>query len=995
MGLGWRAANQISVRSSRLRRLPALIGVLAFLAAVPAPAVADSPAPGGAGLAAAPASSQAVARALSAMTGLQPSQVKAEDACPPPAPGTATCLAQGLASTSGALVRPHIPAAHPASQATAAAAAPGSEPPGQPAPDPGTPAFLQQAYDLSWLSENAGVNDTVAVVDAFDDPTAESDLATYRSRFGLPACEAGCFQKVDQTGGTNYPAADGGWDAEISLDLDSVSALCPNCHILLVETNSNSYSDLDAGIAEADVLGAQQISNSWGGTGSDPGGTYTFAGVETLAATGDSGYLGAGEYQYPAALPDVTAVGGTTLTPASSVSTETARGFSESAWSGAGSGCDTAESKPSWQSDSGCSGRSYSDISADADPDTGMLVYDTQPDSWDQGGGWQVVGGTSEATPLTAAYYAVTGVPAQTPAWAYDNATELNDPTSGSNAGTYSCAESILYICNAGPGYDGPTGNGSISGTVVAGGPGIGGSYAADTYANSALVAGGVYPNRLDTTYWWEWGTTTSYGQQTAPQDIGSGSALASVQDDIPGLQPDTTYHVRLVAENSEGTTYGNDFTLATGTGTDDPPQSTAAPTLSGAAEQGVQLIAGPGTWSSVGTLAYQWQEGPTATGPWAGLPGATDSTYTPTEADEGGYLRVVVTDETGTGATSAPSAAAGPVTVGTPVNTNVPTVTDTGPVGSFSDGDTLIATSGTWSPTGDTITYAWQRSTDGGTTWQSIPGADASAYTLTDADVSTEVRVQVTESDPSGTVSATSTPVGVAAPPAPVNLAPPNMFWWGTFEPGTTVSTTDGYWDPGGENVTYAWQRSPDDVNWQTIPGADGTTYTLGAADEGSYIRALVTESNPGSTATAASASYGPVSDPGATPVPTPIPTFTPTPPAAPDPPPSAHAAVTPTTPTRLAVSAGTLTASRPVKLTFTAPAGVTVRVTITRLVHGKARAVGSQTVKVGRSGRAAVTVSLRFAGHRLAPGNYRVSVQSVSGRAASSAASIKLTVR
>jgi hypothetical protein len=985
----------MSVRSARVHHLSALISVVAFLLAIPAVALASPTPVNGSGLAAAPASSQSVARALSAMTGLQPAQVEAKDACATPAPGRVACLAQLLVTTSGAIVHPRLPPARPAPQTTAAAA-PATEPPGEPAPEPGTPTFLQQAYDLSSLSATAGGGDTVAIVDAYDDPSAEADLGAYRSYFGLPACTTanGCFQKVDQSGGTNYPTADEGWDVEISLDLDAVSALCPNCHILLVETNSNSYSDLDAGIEEADALGAQQISNSWGGTGADPYGTYTFTGVDTLAATGDNGYLGVGENQFPAALPDMTAVGGTSLTQASNP-----RGFAESAWSydpstggGGGSGCDTTETKPAWQSDSGCSGRSYADLSADADPDTGLQIYDSQPDSWDPSGGWQVVGGTSEATPLTAAFEALTGVDGATPQWAYTDSGLLNDVVSGS---TGTCPAAYPYICQARPGYDGPTGNGSISGTVTTGGPGIGGAYALHTYANSALLAGGVYPNGLDTTYWWEYGTDTSYGQTTGSQDIGSEATLASVQDIVPSLQPGTTYHLRLVAHNADGTAYGNDFTLTTASGTDSPPTSTVAPTVGGSAEEGVQLTAGPGTWSSVGTLTYQWQEAQAATGPWAGLPGATGSTYTPAAADFGAYLRVVVTDETADGAASAASSAAGPVVVGTPANTSAPTVTDASS-GIATDGDTLTATPGSWGPTGDTVTYAWQRSGDGGNSWANITGATESAYTLTDADVSDEVRVKVTESNTAGNGSADSNAVGpVAGPPAPTNVAAPNIVWWGPLGLGTTLSTTAGYWNPAGVSVTYAWQRSGDGTNWQTIAGADWATYTLSAADVGSYVRVLVTESNPSGSTAAASTADGPVPAPTSTPVVTPAPILTPAPPAStPGLTAPAHPASTPSAPARLAASAGTLTTSRPVKLTFNAPANATVRVTITQLVHGRLRVVGARTLKAARSGHTAVTVSRRFAGHLLAPGSYRVSVQTVRGAVASPAATIKLAV-
>lgn len=450
------------------------------------------------------------------------------------------------------------------------------------APQPGTPAYLQQVYDLSYLSQTAGSSATIAIVDAFDAPHAEADLATYRSEFGLPACTTGngCFKKVDQTGGTNYPTTAGAdWEQEISLDLDAVSALCPKCHIVLVEADSDAVSDLATAQQEASQLRASVISDSWAVpltgwkdvhafTSSGP---YTFPGITTVAASGDAGYVGSTTNDYPAALGDVTAVGGTTLVPADSSGVQSARGFDESAWSGSGSGCAWHVTKPTWQTDTGCTGRAYNDLSADADPLTGMQVYES-----DAGGsGWEVVGGTSEATALIAAYYALVGSAAQGPSWAYANAALLNDPTTGSNG---SCTDTISYICTAGTGYDGPSGVGSISGAVVIGAPGVGGpgpngSYTQSVDADSAQLQGGVYPNGADTTYWWEYGTTTSYGQQTPAVGIGAGTAAVSVTDAVSGLQASTTYHYRLVAQNIHGTEYGYDFTLTTAGGTNSSSQ--------------------------------------------------------------------------------------------------------------------------------------------------------------------------------------------------------------------------------------------------------------------------------------------------------------------------------------------------------------------------------------------------------------------------------------
>jgi hypothetical protein len=183
--------------------------------------------------------------------------------------------------------------------------------------------------------------------------------------------------------------------------------------------------------------------------------------------------------------------------------------------------------------------------------------------------------GTSEATPLIAAYYALLGSAAQGPSWAYANAGLLNDPSSGLGG---QCSGSIGYICQAGTGYDGPTGVGSISGAAATGAPGIGGpgtngTYTQDVTSSTAQLQGGVYPNGSDTTYWWEYGTTTAYGEQTAAVDIGSGNAATAVTDTLGGLEPGTTYHYRLAAQNGLGTEYGYDFTLTTtGSGTRSSP---------------------------------------------------------------------------------------------------------------------------------------------------------------------------------------------------------------------------------------------------------------------------------------------------------------------------------------------------------------------------------------------------------------------------------------
>ncbi|MCL2554791.1 MAG: peptidase S8 [Actinomycetia bacterium] len=318
------------------------------------------------------------------------------------------------------------------------------------------PSDLQSAYALP---STGGSGATVAIVDAYDDPNAESDLATYRAQYGLPACTTanGCFKKVGQSGTSTLPSADAGWAEEISLDLDMVSATCPSCHILLVEATSATMANLGKSVNTAVSLGAKYVSNSYGGGESSSDTSYDSSyfnhpGVAITVSAGDSGY-GA---EYPAASKYVTAVGGTSLKKSS-----TTRGWTDTVWSGTGSGCSAYDAKPTWQTDTGCAKRTIADVSAVADPATGVAVYD----SYGGDSGWEVFGGTSASSPIIASVYALAGTPSSgsTPAsFPYAHTSSLNDVTSGSNG---SCSSS--YLCTAKSGYDGPTGLGTPNGTTA------------------------------------------------------------------------------------------------------------------------------------------------------------------------------------------------------------------------------------------------------------------------------------------------------------------------------------------------------------------------------------------------------------------------------------------------------------------------------------------------------------------------------------------------
>jgi subtilase family serine protease len=324
------------------------------------------------------------------------------------------------------------------------------------------PSDLYSAYNLP---SGGGAGQTVAIVDAYNDPSAASDLATYRAQYGLPACTVanGCFKQVSQTGSTtSLPTANAGWAEEESLDVDMVSAIAPNAHIILVEAKSATTANLGTAVNEAVTLGAKFVSNSYGGGESSSDTSYDTSyydhpGVAVTASSGDSGY----GVEYPAASKYVTAVGGTSLAKASNT-----RGWTESVWStssteGAGSGCSAYDAKPTWQKDTGCSKRTVADVSAVADPYTGVAVYDTY------GGdpGWEVFGGTSVASPIIASVFADAGTPSagSTPSsFPYAHTGNLNDVTAGS---TTTC--SPAYLCTAETGYDGPTGLGTPNGLAA------------------------------------------------------------------------------------------------------------------------------------------------------------------------------------------------------------------------------------------------------------------------------------------------------------------------------------------------------------------------------------------------------------------------------------------------------------------------------------------------------------------------------------------------
>ncbi len=389
-----------------------------------------------------------------------------------------------------------------------------------------SPANILSAYGLTGAAPPTP--QTIALVDAYDDATIEHDLDVFDKQFGLPACNAanGCLRKVNQSGkATPLPASSGekerGWAQEIATDVEVAHGVCQSCQIVLVETNSNSNSSLYAGEQTAAALGANEISNSWGGQEPNAdNAAFNHPGIVITASSGDYGYLDwfseepAQAANYPASSPHVVSVGGTRLTLSAAKTWE-----SETVWNDGGSnngklegsgadggGCSGRFGAPAWQlalanwASVGCgTTRAVADISADGDPYSGVAVYDSTESPRGEKG-WAAIGGTSVASPIIAAAFALAGgsqgvaYPARL---LYENLQQdpasLHDIVSGSNgeclkrfkknSGTSGCtveedARSCTgqAICLAGGGYDGPSGVGTPSGLAafrppVSGGP--------------------------------------------------------------------------------------------------------------------------------------------------------------------------------------------------------------------------------------------------------------------------------------------------------------------------------------------------------------------------------------------------------------------------------------------------------------------------------------------------------------------------------------------
>lgn len=442
------------------------------------------------------------------------------------------------------------------------------------------PQDLRSAYDIP---ATGGADQTIALVDAYGYPEAEANLAKYRDQYGLAPCTtaSGCFRKVNQVGEeANYPAVEGGWQVESALDLDMASAACPECHILLVEATTNETTNLDAAVNTAARLGATEISNSYGSPEEDcrkfvseceaEAAAFDHPGVLITVSAGDSGYDdhygGHRSPEVPASLPTVVAVGGTALHRA-----QNARGWSEEPWnepqrgSGGGSGC-SRFAKPVWQGDSACAGRMTVDVAAVAACETPVSVYVVG----DGEKGWTLICGTSASSPLVA------GIEAHATAYArslpgadafYSDPAAFHDVTSGSN-GTCTPPAADEYFCHAEVGYDGPTGNGTPDGPleITSASPIARTTPVSAVSPTAATLNGMLDPQGAETSYHFEYGTTSAYEHSVPVPDAsaGTGTAAEQVSREIAGLSANTIYHYRLVATNATGVSYGKDSAFLT-----------------------------------------------------------------------------------------------------------------------------------------------------------------------------------------------------------------------------------------------------------------------------------------------------------------------------------------------------------------------------------------------------------------------------------------------
>lgn len=468
-----------------------------------------------------------------------------------------------------------------------------------------TPAQMAKAYGFDQISLPGGVaangaGQTIAIIDAFNDPNITGDLKVFDSQFNLP--DPTNFKIVNQTGGSKLPTTDSGWAGEISLDVEWAHAMAPGANILLVETASDSVADLMAGVKYArSVSGVSVVSMSWGGSeffswgvGNSSGESQSqttydpffttpsgHQGITFVASAGDSGTFSGVEW--PASSTNVLSVGGTTLNLQSDGTY-----ISESGWSGTSGGYSQVESEPSWQSAVQNTGaRSSPDVAYDADPNTGVPVYDSLPD---QGySGWQEVGGTSAGAPQWSALIAIS-----------DQARALQGMTTLDGA---SQTMSMLYNLYSAPGTT--------------------------DYSNYTSYFNDVTSSNGGRVRWrWGYGGFGDQGSATDGYDIITGLGSPHANDIVDALSGQSTSSGSTGSSGSSGSTGTGSSGSTSGTGTTSTPQQLPASPLTAviAAQSSDNAMEGSGGWVKVritntGAGVYQ---GPTTIDLYA----SSDNTY-------------------------------------------------------------------------------------------------------------------------------------------------------------------------------------------------------------------------------------------------------------------------------------------------------------------------------------------------------------------------------
>ena len=619
---------------------------------------------------AAPAAAATVSRPLPA------DEYGARPLCGPPSPGHAACFSLELVPQTAAARARATPLGvtlhHAVEPHSAADGAYGLRP--------------QDLHDAYGLPSAAPAPQTIAIVDAYDDPTAEADLAAYDAEFGLPACTHanGCFTKVNQHGSEgSLPVYNSGWAGEIALDLEAAHAVCQtNCRILLVEAENSYTSNLEAAVETAVAMGATEVSNSYGGP--EPGVegvAYDHPGVAIAASTGDDGYLNwssstagfPGHPNFPASSPDVVAVGGTRLS-VSGGARSAERVWNDGSTLGGGhgaggGGCSEHPTAPEWQQDIagwaqvGCgTKRAAADVAADADPYTGIAVY--------RNGSWSTVGGTSLSSPIVAATYGLAGgtgglaYPAQS-LYGHLGSAALFDVTEGSNGECTKAFDGVNHtagctteeeeedcakqlICRAASGYDGPTGVGTPEGLAA--------------FAPPQPVVTDVSPDEGDLGA--EVTISGEYLGNVASVKFGGASAGGIVEISPSELTVTAPGHAAgqvdvtvTTGGGASATSMADRFTYVEGT-LEEAPVSTSPPTISGTPTKGQTLIESHGAWENAPTsYAYRWLRCDSGGASCAAIPGATEVAYKLTAADVGATIRVEETASNGAGAASAESA--------------------------------------------------------------------------------------------------------------------------------------------------------------------------------------------------------------------------------------------------------------------------------------------------------------------------------------------------